>query len=102
MLFRSFNDVSSLAVFSRIVNPVLSLRAKGSARVGRPSPITVVVTDAGDGVKGVKVKGGGDSCTTNGAGKCSLTIRAGRPGTVRLKATRNGYGFAVDTVKVRR
>lgn len=96
------NDVSSQSVFSRIVNPGLTLVAKGAARVGRPSPITVKVTDAGDGVKGVKVKGGGDSCTTNEAGKCSLTVRAGRPGTVRLKATRNGYGFAVDTVKVRR
>lgn len=96
------NDVSSLSVSSRIVNPGLTLQAKGTLRVGRASTVKVAVTDAGDGVKGVKVKGGGDSCTTKKSGTCSLAVRPGRPGKVRFKATRNGYGFAVDTVPVRR
>ncbi|RYB94106.1 hypothetical protein EUA93_06950 [Nocardioides oleivorans] len=96
------NDVTSRAVFSRIVNPGLTLKAKGSARVGKPTKVTFTVTDAGDGVGGVKVKGGGDSCTTTSKGKCTLTIKAGKPGKVSVKATRNGYGFAVTDVKVKK
>ncbi|GAA1911373.1 hypothetical protein [Nocardioides hwasunensis] len=94
------NDVSSQSVFSRIVNPGLTLKAKGRAKAGKASKVTVTVTDAGSGVGGVKVKGGGDSCTTKGSGKCTLTIKAGKPGKVALKATKNGYGFAQETVKV--
>jgi hypothetical protein len=94
------NDVSSQSVFSRIVNPGLTVRAKGTAKAGKATTITFTVTDAGDGVGGVKVKGGGDSCTTKGSGKCSLTIKAAKPGKVSVKATKNGYGFAVTRVKV--
>ena len=57
--------------------------------------------DAGTGLKGVKVKGGGDSCTTKASGRCTLTIKAGKPGKVSLKATANGYGFAKETLKVK-
>ncbi|SEB97568.1 hypothetical protein SAMN04489844_1434 [Nocardioides exalbidus] len=96
------NDVDARAVYSRIVNPGLTLKAKGSAKAGKATKITFTVTDAGDGVGGVKVKGGGDSCTTTSKGKCTLTIAAGKPGKVSAKATKNGYGFAVADVRVKK
>lgn len=97
------NDTTSHSVFSRIVNPGLSLRGKpGSVKAGKATQVTFTVTDAGAGVAGVKVKGGGDSCTTKGSGKCSLTIKAGKPGKVTVKATRNGYGFAKDVLTVKK
>ena len=97
------NDVASGSVFSRIVNPGLSLKAKpGRAKVGKATQVTFTATDAGAGVAGVKVKGGGDSCTTKASGRCSLTIRAGRPGKIDVKATKNGYGFARATVTVKK
>ncbi len=97
------NDTTSQTVFSRQVNPGLSLRAKpGKVRAGKATDVTVTVTDAGAGVAGAKVKGGGDSCTTKASGRCTLTIKAGKPGKVSLKATANGYGFAKETLKVKK
>ncbi len=95
------NDTTARSVYSRQVNPGLSLRTNpGKVRAGRASDVKVTVTDAGAKVAGAKVKGGGDSCTTKASGTCTLTIKAGRPGKVSLKATANGYGFAKETVKV--
>lgn len=97
------NDTASSSVFSRIVNPGLTLRARpGAVKVAKPTKVTVTATDAGDGVKGVKVKGGGDSCTTKASGKCTLTIRAPKPGKVSLKATKSGYGFAKEELRAKK
>lgn len=94
------NDTTSNTIFSRTVNPGLTLRARpGRVKVAKATDVTVAVTDAGDGVAGVKVRGGGDACTTKASGKCTLEVRATRTGTVTLKATKNGYGAAKDTVK---
>ena len=97
------NDTTAQAVSSRLVEPGLTLATKpGKVKAGRATELDVLVTDAGDGVGGVKVKGGGDSCTTKDSGRCTLTVRPGKPGKIRLKAARSGYGSAKDTVKVKR
>lgn len=96
------NDTTARTVYSRQVLPGLSLRAKpGKVRAGRATDVTATVTDAGAGVAGVKVKGGGDSCSTKASGRCTLTIKAGKPGKVSLKATANGYGYAKKTLKIK-
>lgn len=94
------NDTASTSVFSRTVKPGLSLKAKpGRVKVGRATQVAFTATDAGAGVKGVKVTGGGDSCTTSAKGKCTLTLTPTRPGKVRVKATKRGYGSARATVR---
>ena len=100
------NDTTAHSIYSRVVNPGLTVKAKpGSVRAGKATQVTFTVSDAGDGVGGVKVKGGGDSCTTKSSGRCTLTIKAGRAGKagkVSVKATRNGYGSAKYAVKVKK
>jgi hypothetical protein len=97
------NDTTAHSVYSRIVNPGLTAKAKpGAVKVGRSTKVKVTVSDAGAGVGGVKVKGGGDSCTTKASGTCTLTIKAGRTGKVGVKATRNGYGSAQLVIQVRK
>ena len=57
------------------------------------------VRDAGDAVRGAKVKAGGESGTTDGRGRVTLTIKSGK--AVKAEATRSGYTAATKRLKVR-
>lgn len=97
------NDDGADAVWSQVVDPGLLVSARpGRIRVDRRASVTVKVTDAGDAVAGVKVKAGGDSCTTSSRGTCTLTFTPRRTGKVSVTARRSGYGAGADTVVVRR
>lgn len=97
------NDVASSSVYSIMVNPGLSLKAKpGSIRAGKAKKVTFKVTDAGAAVAGVKVKGGGESCTTNASGVCKSTYKVSKPGKLKVLATKSGYGQAKTMVKVKK
>ena len=56
--------------------------------------------DAGAPVRGAKVAGGGDSCTTAANGRCTLSYPVGKATRISLTATKPGYGAA--QVRVRR
>jgi hypothetical protein len=63
--------------------------------------ITMTVTDAGDAVKGAKVKFHGDSKTTNSNGKASFTLaKHTKPGKYTATATKSQYRNATTTVTV--
>ena len=96
------NDTTARTVFSRLVNPGLTLSASGSLRARQRGSVRVKVTDAGEVLKGVKVKGGGDSCTTKTNGTCSLTVTPARAGMLTFVATEGGYGSGKDVIKVKR
>ena len=96
------NDTVARRVSLRMVKPGLSLSASGSLRAHRLGSVKVKVTDAGDALKGVKVKGGGDSCKTKANGKCTLTVTPKKSGKLAFVATRGGYGAGKDTIKVKR
>lgn len=95
------NDTLAQRVSLRTVKPGLLLATSGSLRAHRQGAVKVRVTDAGIAVKGAKVKGGGDSCTTKAKGTCSLTVTPTKAGKITFVATRGGYGSGKDTVKVR-
>ena len=96
------NDVVAERVSLRMVKPGLSLAATGKLRVDRQGSVKVKVTDAGVAMKGVKVKGGGDSCTTKANGTCSLTVTPKKAGKLAFVATEGGYGAGKDTIKVKK
>ena len=98
----NFNiDTSSTAVTSyRRLLPGLTLQAKpGKLRKGKKTAVRFTVRDAGDAVKGAKVRAGGKSGTTNGKGRVTLTIKSGK--AVKAKATRSGYTGATQRLKLR-
>lgn len=95
------NDVVAEAVSLRIVKPGLSLSASGNLKAGRRGTVKAKVTDAGAGLKGVKVKGGGDSCTTKANGTCTLTVTPRKSGRLAFIASEKGYGDGKDVVKVK-
>jgi len=96
------NDVVAERVSLKMVKPGLSLAASGSLRVGRQGSVKVKVTDAGVALKGVKVKGGGDSCKTKANGSCSLSVTPKKTGKLAFVATEGGYGAGKDTIKAKR
>jgi len=68
-----------------------------AAKVGNNGKVTFKVTDAGDAVKGAKVKLKGDGSKTTGAkGTVSFTLSKGR-----FSATASKGGFTSDSVKLR-
>lgn len=77
------------------VNPK-RVRARGASR-----PVRVTVTDAGDALRGAKVRGFGSVCTTNARGTCRLVVRNPlvKP-VVRVRA--KGYESAQIKLKRRR
>ncbi|MXG88925.1 hypothetical protein [Nocardioides flavescens] len=80
----------------------LTVQAKpGALKAGRAGLLKVTVTDAGDTVKGSKVKARGAKCTTNGKGVCVLRLGKARKGKVVVLATASGYDAGSDLVKVR-
>lgn len=97
------NDAASTTVYSILVNPGLSLKAKPtSIKAGQKKKVTFKVTDAGEAVAGVKVKGGGESCTTNASGVCKSTYKVTKVGKLKLAATKGGYGSAKAEIKVKK
>lgn len=91
-------DMLALAEVSSAINnwhqrvlPGLSLSGKkGTGKV------TVTVTDAGDAIKGAKVKIGKLSKTTNSKGKAVFKLKKGK---YKAKASKSGYTSASKTVK---
>lgn len=80
----------------------LSVKAKpGVLKAGRVGLVKVTVTDAGQAVKGAKVRARGERCTTNGKGVCVLRLGKARRGKVVVLATAGGYDAGSDVVKVR-
>jgi hypothetical protein len=97
----NFNiDTSATAVTSyRRLLPGLSLQAEpGKLRKGEETDVRFTVLDAGDAVKGAKVKAAGASGTTNAKGIATLTIKSGKP--VEASATRSGYTRATKRLPV--
>ncbi len=84
----------------RRLRPGLTLQASpGRLRKGEPTAVRFTVRDAGDPVKGAKVKAGGRSGTTDGKGRVTLTLRSSRP--VKARAARSGYTAATKRLGVR-
>jgi hypothetical protein len=72
-------------------------------RAGRAQTVVFKVTDVDGGVARAKVRAGGQRCTTNGAGRCTIRFGAGtRPGRINAKATKRGYDAAKVRLTVRR
>jgi hypothetical protein len=81
------------STFHTRVLPGLTLRAS-LRRVGRAGAgVTFTVLDAGDPVKGARVRAGGASGLTNAKGKVRLAIAAGRA-AVSARVTAKGYTAA--------
>lgn len=96
------NDTIADSVWLKTVKPGLSLKASGKLRAHRRGTVKVKVTDAGQKVKGAKVKGGGASCKTKANGTCTLTITPKKSGRLAFVATRKGYGNGKDVLKVKK
>jgi hypothetical protein len=89
-------------IYHRQLQPGLALKAKPGKWDGDKSrTVTFVVTDAAAPLKGAKVKGGGEKCTTNAKGKCSVTYPARKPGKIKVTAKLSGYSPAVTKLKVK-
>ena len=96
------NDVVAKAVSMKAVKPGLALVASGKLHVRDRDTVKVKVTDAGVPVKGAKVKGGGDTCTTKANGTCTLQVTPKKTGKLAFVATDRGYGNGKDVIKVKR
>jgi hypothetical protein len=72
------------------VLPGLTLTASGSR------PVSFRVADAGDPVRGARIRVGGRTLTTDGQGRASARLRGGRYTAVVSKA-----GYTADSVRVR-
>jgi hypothetical protein len=97
----NFNiDTSATAVTSHHrVLPGLSLQAMPrKLRKGEETTVRFTVRDAGDAVKGAKVKAAGASGTTDAKGNVTLTIKSGK--AVEASATRSGYTRATERLAV--
>jgi hypothetical protein len=65
----------------------------------KPVAVKFTVTDAGQAIKGAKVKAKGKKCTTNKNGVCTLVFPKQGPGKFNVLATRKEY--AAGSVRVR-
>lgn len=89
-------------IYHRQLQPGLALKASPKAWDGdQAKTVKFVVSDAAVGIAGAKVKGGGESCTTNAQGKCTITYPKHKPGKIKVKATKSGYSSAVVKLKVK-
>lgn len=85
------------------IDPALLLKASPRAWDGdRAREVTFKVTDATGGVSGVRIRGGGETCRTNSAGKCIIRYAPRRPGRIKVTAKKAGYAPAEVKLKVRR
>jgi hypothetical protein len=97
----NFNiDTTTDAVTSyRRLRPGLTLHASpGRLRRGVPTEVRFTVRDAGDAVRGARVRVGGRSGTADANGRVTLTVRSSR--AVRARATRSGYTAATKRLAV--
>ena len=97
----NFNiDTSSSAVTSyRRLLPGLTLQARPAVlRKGKSSDVRFTVSDAGDAVKGAKVKAAGKSGQSDAKGRVTLTIKSRKP--VKASATQSGYARATKRLTV--
>ena len=87
------------ATYHRRILPGLSLRAKpGRLRRGRSQDVRFVATDAGDPVRGARVRAAGASGLTARNGTVTLRL----PGrTLTAKATKSGYTPAARRLRAR-
>ena len=69
---------------------------------GRAQRVVFKVTDVDGGVARARVRAGGERCTTNGAGRCTIRYAARRPGRFTARATKTGYDRAEVRLTVRR
>ena len=80
----------------------LSVKANpGSVKAGKASAVTFTVTDAGDPVKGAKVKAKGKTCKTDKKGKCTLHFPGLPAGGFDVLATAKHYADGAVRVKVK-
>jgi hypothetical protein len=93
---------SSTAVTSyRRIRPGLTLKARpGKLRRGKTTEVRFTVSDAGDAVKGARVRAGGKSGTTDAQGQVTMSLTTRR--ALTAKATRSGYTQATKRLAVRR
>jgi hypothetical protein len=75
------------STYVKRVLPGLTLRAQPRRLPARARDVTFSVTDAGDPVRGVTVKAGGRTGTTNAAGRVTLTLK----GKAKARATARSY-----------
>jgi hypothetical protein len=87
-LFGTGNS-SGGATYVKRINPGLTLRARK-----HKGHVTFTVTDAGDPVRGAKVRLGGKSGKTNGRGRVTLDFKRGK-----AKATADGYTAAKRRIR---
>ena len=73
----------------------------GAIKAGKQGKVTFTVTDAGDAVKGAKVKAKGKSCKTDKHGKCSITFPALPPKPFDVRATKSSYADGSVEIKVK-
>jgi hypothetical protein len=102
-LLGNFNiGTSATGVTSyRRILPGLTLRARpGRVRRGERTEVRFTVLDAGDAVRGARVRAAGQSGTSDGRGRVTLSLTLTRPVTAR--ATHSGYGAATRRLGVRR
>lgn len=71
-------------------------------RAGRAQRITFEVTDAGDPVRGAKVRAAGTACRTSSSGRCTLRVRPVRAQRLAVKVTARSYAQASTALEVRR
>ncbi|MEO5666373.1 MAG: hypothetical protein ABIR39_24135 [Nocardioides sp.] len=92
----------ALGIYHRQLQPGLALKANPKSWDGdKKKKVTFVVTDASSPIAGVKVKGGGEKCTTNAQGKCSVTYAPQKPHTIKVNASLTGFSDAVTKLKVK-
>lgn len=90
-------------VHARSVAAQLTLKASPRRwGAGRAQRVTFKVTDVNGGVARAKVRAGGQRCTTNRAGRCTIRFAGRRPGGISVKATKRGYDIAKVKLTVRR
>jgi len=95
----NLGTTSDASTFHRRILPGLALAA-APARLsrGRTTEVRFTVRDAGDPVRGARVRAGGASGTTDARGRVELRL----PGrAVTARATRSGYVKAAKRLKVR-
>jgi hypothetical protein len=86
----SIGPTSSVATWYRRVLPGLTLTAHhGKLHRGQRTRVTFVVTDAGDPIKGAKVRADGSAGATNSKGKVTLELTPQH--TLKATASHTGY-----------
>jgi hypothetical protein len=96
----SIGTSSDVATFHRRTFAGLTLKANPTKlHRGRATSVTFTVLDAGDPVRGVKVRAGGRSAVTNAAGRTTLKLVGGRK-ALAVVASAGGYTQATARIKV--